>query len=96
MLEPHPTRTTPVKGLCGAVSEAEMLKNIIIITTQKNRAMSQNIQSIIGVETDALVSVILLPAALVSMVVYALYVAGSTMKLISRWPIDGDDGMHWN
>ncbi len=55
-----------------------------------------SLQSIVGVEIYAIVSMLLLPAVVVGMIVYALHIATSTMKLISRLPLDGDDGMHWN
>lgn len=59
--------------------------------------MYKNIlQSIVGVEIYAIISMLLFTAVLVGMIVYVLHIATSTMKFISRLPLDGDDGMHWN
>lgn len=54
------------------------------------------LQSIVGVETYAIISMLLFLAVFVGMIIYVLRMSKTTVEQISRLPLEGDDGIHWN
>ncbi len=54
------------------------------------------LQSIVGVETYAIISMLLFLAVFIGMIVYVLRMTKNTIEYISHLPLEGDDGAHLN
>lgn len=54
------------------------------------------LQSIVGVETYAIISMLLFLAVFVGMIIYVLRMTKTTIEQISRLPLEDNDGTQWN
>jgi hypothetical protein len=54
------------------------------------------LQSIVGVEMYAIISMFLFLTVFVGMIVYVMRMTKTTIEQISRLPLEGDDASHWN